>query len=144
MFKAIYGVDINKDYLDECKKRYPCLSGEFETICTDLLKADLKLPSSDLLVANLLIEYIGYQCFQNVVKLVMPKYVSCIIQINTEDSFVSDSPYLHVFDRLDEVHHQMQGNALINHMQKIEYKLQLKQERVLPNGKKLVRVDFVQ
>lgn len=29
-----------------------------------------------------------------------PKYVSCIIQINIDDSWVSDSPYIHVFIRL--------------------------------------------
>ena len=37
--------------------------------------------------------------------------ISCIIQINAETSFVSDSSYLHVFDRLDEVHHQMEEIA---------------------------------
>ena len=143
-FEAIYGVDINKNYLDECKRRYSHLSSEFETICTDLMRADLQLPNSDLLIANLLIEYIGYECFQRVVKIVMPKYVSCIIQINTQNSFVSDSPYLHVFDRLDEVHHQMEENTLLKHMQEIDYRVDLKQERNLPNGKKLVRMDFVQ
>ncbi|MGN0352048.1 MAG: class I SAM-dependent methyltransferase [Roseburia sp.] len=142
-FRIVYGVDINSNYLDECKKRYSELKGIFDTICVDLLSDKLSLPYSDLLVANLLIEYIGYECFQRVVKLVKPKYVSCIIQINTEKSFVSESPYLHVFDRLDEVHHQMEENDLINHMQEIGYTKELIKERTLPNGKKLVRVDFV-
>lgn len=143
-FDVIYGVDINKNYLNECKKRYSYLANGFEAICTDLLSTDLQLPNADLLVANLLIEYIGYECFQRVVKLVMPKYVSCIIQINTENSFVSDSPYVHVFDRLDEVHHQMEENALINYMREIDYKVEVRQERDLPNGKKLVRMDFLE
>ena len=72
-----------------------------------------KLPNAELLVANLLIEYIGYDCFQKTVEHVCPKYVSCIIQINIDDSWVSDSPYIHVFDKLDEVHHQMEENLLI-------------------------------
>lgn len=141
-FRTVYGVDINSDYLDECRKRYPELEGTFDTICVDLLSDDLNLPYSDLLVANLLIEYIGYECFQRVVKLVKPKHVSCIIQINTEKSFVSETPHLHVFDRLDEVHHQMEENALIRHMQEIGYTEELMKERDLPNGKKLVRIDF--
>ena len=41
-------------------------------------------------MANLLVEYIGYECFQRIVGLVNPLYVSCIIQINTGESFVSD------------------------------------------------------
>lgn len=53
-----------------------------------------KLPKADMVIANLLIEYIGYECFQNAIRQVNPKYVSCIIQINMEDSWVSDSPYL--------------------------------------------------
>lgn len=61
-----------------------------------------------MLIANLLIEYIGYECFQNVVKMTSSQYVSCIIQINEDSGFVSDSPYLHAFDSLEHVHHQME------------------------------------
>jgi len=140
--EKVFGVDINKDYLDECEKRYPELCGTLDTICADLMRENLHLPNSDLLIANLLIEYVGYECFKKVVALVNPKHVSCIIQINTEESFVSDSPYLHVFDRLDEVHHQMEKTALINSMQEIGYAKELVEEKNLPNRKKLVRIDF--
>jgi len=44
------------------------------------------------------------------VEQVQPKYVSCIIQINIDDSWVYDSPYIHVFDDLDKVHYQMERN----------------------------------
>lgn len=141
-FKIVYGVDINQSYLEECKKRYSELENIFETICADLLDDNLQLPYSDLLVANLLVEYIGYECFQKVVKLVNPKWLSCIIQVNTNDSFVSDSPYLHVFDRLNEVHHQLEENKLIDCIQEIGYIKELINERNLPNGKRLVRIDF--
>lgn len=142
-FEAVYGVDINQDYLEACKKRYPELEGIFHTICADLLSDSLYLPNSEMLIANLLIEYIGYECFQRVVKLVSPQYVSCIIQINTDTSFVSDSPYLHSFDRLEEVHCQLEGEELVGRMQEIGYKMELMKEKKLPNGKKLVRIDFV-
>lgn len=61
---------------------------------------DITLPHADLVIANLLVEYIGYPRFQRAVTQIHPAYVSCIIQINVDDSFVSDSPYLHVFDGL--------------------------------------------
>lgn len=76
-------------------------------------------------------------------KKVNPKYVSCVIQINTETHFVSDSPYLHVFDRLDEVHHEIKESELINSLQEIGYTQVLTNKRDLPNGKKLSRIDFV-
>lgn len=142
VFDKVYGVDINENYLNTCSDRYSELHGILEIFCSDVTKDKTILPYADLLVANLFIEYIGYHCFQKVVSQVSPKYVSCIIQINTDISFVSDSPYMHVFDRLDEVHHQMEELALIDAMHKIGYKKEIQTERILPNGKKLVRMDF--
>ncbi|MBR4083182.1 MAG: methyltransferase type 11 [Lachnospiraceae bacterium] len=140
--KKVYGVDVNQDFLAECKKRYGALGDVLETIGADLLDNNLQLPHSGLLVANLLVEYIGYECFQRVVGLVKPFYVSCIIQINTGESFVSDSPYVHAFDCLEEVHHQMDEKNLTDCMSQIGYELKQTTEQILPNGKKLVRLDF--
>ena len=67
-----------------------------------------------------------------------PRYVSSIIQINTEENWVSESPYLHVFDGLEQVHHPMEEHALEQSMLEI-YNHPIKiLERMLPNGKKLV------
>ena len=141
--KKVYGVDVNQKFLDECKRRYSELGDVFETICVDLLGENVQLPGAELLVANLLIEYIGYECFQKIIRLIKPSYVSCIIQINTGDSFVSDSPYIHAFDCLEEVHHQMEESNLADCMSKIGYQMKKTMEQVLPNGKKFVRLDFV-
>lgn len=75
-------------------------------------------------------------------KTVKPKYVSCVIQLNTDTSFVSDSPYIHTFDCLEEVHHQMEETELINYMQMISYKFLMTEEKKLPNGKKFLKIDF--
>jgi hypothetical protein len=141
--KKVYGVDVNQDFLAECKKRYESLGDVLETIRADLTDERLELPHSGLLVANLLVEYIGYKCFQRIVGLVKPSYVSCIIQINTSDSFVSDSPYLHAFDCLEEVHHQMDEQSLTDCMSQIGYGLKYTAEKLLPNGKKFVRLDYI-
>lgn len=141
-FKKVYGIDINQNYLNEVKNRYSDISDILECIRLNLLEETYKLPKSELLIANLLIEYIGYDCFQNTVKQVQPKYVSCIIQINTDNRFVSDSPYLHAFDRLEQVHHQMEEKALEKAMIDIDYHTIRNSEKILPNGKKLVQIDF--
>ena len=102
-----------------------------------------KLPHAELVIANLLIEYIGYEAFQNAIQIIGPKYVSCVIQINTDDAeWVSDSPYIHVFDRLDEVHHQMDEQKLEASMKEIGYVLTLRTSEALPNGKALLRIDY--
>lgn len=138
----VYGIDVNKEYLSATENRYENLTGILECICVDLLAEADKLPQADLLIANLLIEYIGYECFQKVVKVTDPQYVSCIIQINEDEGFVSDSPYMHVFDNLDSVHHQMAEQELRNSMDAIDYQLIQMLEQKLPNGKKLVQLDF--
>ncbi len=138
----VYGVDVNSSYLEETAHRYPDLDGLLECLCINLLNEADKLPKADMIIANLLVEYIGYDCFQYVVRQVVPKYVSCIIQINTEDSWVSDSPYLHVFDRLEQVHHQIEERSLEKIMLEIGFHAIKKNEHKLPNGKKLVQTDF--
>lgn len=141
-FKKIYGIDINEEYLRKVNERYSYISDILKCICLNLLEETDKLPKAELLIANLLIEYIGYDCFKKAVKQVQPKYVSCIIQINTDNSWVSDSPYIHAFDDLDKVHHQIEENSLTKAMKDIGYKMIKQSENLLPNGKKLVQLDF--
>lgn len=141
-YQKLYGIDINTEYLKAVEERYSDISEILECIQVDLIDETNKLPNAELLVANLLIEYIGYDCFQKAVEHVCPKYVSCIIQINADGNWVSDSPYIHVFDDLDKVHHQMEENLLIQAMKDIGYNLITQTESLLPNGKKLVQLDF--
>lgn len=141
-FQKVYGVDINASYLQAVVQRYPALDSLLECFCINLIDETDQLPKADMIIANLVIEYIGYECFQKAVKQVDPKYVSCIIQINTEDTWVSDSPYLHVFDGLEQIHHQMEEQALEKTMLAINYPLVKTLEHPLPNGKKLVQMDF--
>lgn len=141
-FEKVYGVDINSSYLKEVIRRYPDLNGLLECLCINLMDEVNQLPKAELIIANLLIEYIGYECFQNTIQHVNPKYVSCIIQINMEDNWVSDSPYLHVFDGLDQVHYQMEEQTLEQTMLEIGYHKIKTLEHMLPNGKKLVQIDF--
>lgn len=141
-FKKVYGVDINSSYLQSAEQRYPNLSGIIECLCINLIDEANKLPKADMVIANLLVEYIGYNCFQKAIVQVKPKYVSCIIQINTGDNWVSDSPYLHVFDGLDRVHNQIEKKKLEKTMHEIDYRTVKTLEYMLPNCKKLVQIDF--
>ena len=142
-YSTVYGVDINEKYLRSVSERYSQLSGVLECLHIDLTDASDKLPHADLLIANLLIEYIGYAAFGDVVLHVQPEFVSCVIQLNTDTkNWVSDSPYLHAFDRLDEIHCQMEVEPLTAAMKKLGYFPTLQTADPLPNGKSLVRLDF--
>ena len=142
-FQNVYAVDINPHYLEQCKARHAALNGILECICLDLTDSNITLPRCELVTADLLIEYIGLTCFQRVVEKIKPICISCIIQADGEkQGFVSDSPYIHVFDGLDIVHSQIGEEELKSAMKEIDYRLTERAEQVLPNGKKLVMLDF--
>ncbi len=141
-YRAVYGVDVNGVYLREVQKRYPELEDILHCLCLDLRTESAGLPPAELLIANLLVEYIGYDCFQKVLAIVKPKYVSCGIQLDTGETFVSDSPYLHAFDGLDDIHSRIDAAELTGYVRRAGYTCLGTKEYPLPNGKKLLRVDF--
>ena len=142
-YDSVLAVDINEDYLKAAAKRHLGLQDVLEFLCLDLSAEAEKLPHAELVIANLLVEYIGCDVFQQVICRVNPDWVSCVIQINDDKAeWVSDSPYLHAFDRLDEVHHQMEESLLTEAMKFAGYEKILQEEDPLPNGKKFIRLDY--
>lgn len=140
--KRVYGVDINESFLEACAERYPQLKEILIPVLCDLQSEDIKLPQADIVIADLIIEYIGYVNFQKAVKKADPQFVSCVIQINSGNCFVSDSPYLHAFDRLQEVHREIDEEGVIQAMSEIGYAPVCRQSTSLPNKKSLLRLDF--
>ena len=142
-YSKVYGVDINREYLKAVSERYKNLDGVLECLQINLINDYDKLPESQLVIANLLVEYIGYQVFQKAIIKAKSLYVSCVIQINKDvNNWVSDSPFLHAFDRLDEVHCQMEEQGLKKAMEEIGYGVLMVKSYGLPNGKELFRMDF--
>lgn len=139
-FSKVYAVDINSEYLQQCAKRFP--DPVFEWHCLDLTEQADKLPHAELLIANLLIEYIGCECFVNIAQIVCPKLISCVIQRNQDNGFVSPSPYLHAFDCLDSVHRIIREDALKTALNTVGYKAIKQSIRTMPNGTSLIRLDF--
>lgn len=142
-YQTVYGIDINEDYLKESYIRHKDKSLVFRCLQLDLINESDKLPHAELVIANLLVEYIGYRAFNQAVLKIDPEYVSVVIQINTDtNAWVSDSPYLHSFDRLDEVHHQMEKEELNNCLKEAGYAFTGSSRENLPNGKALLRLDY--
>lgn len=139
----VYGIDINQNYLDSCKERYENLKS-----CLVLKKLDLSnikndLPEVDIIIANLFIEYIGIDMFIKQLSKNSPKYVSCVVQKNPDNNFMSDSPYVRAFDEVSEMHKDIEKSSLVEAMNTIGYSLIFSEDHLLPNMKKLVRLDFI-
>lgn len=139
-YEKVYAVDINQNYLEECAARYP--NPIFEFIRADLSAPAAPLPHAELLIANLLIEYIGCDRFCSAVQKIAPRRVSCVIQQNGGSGFVSDSPYLHSFDGLESVHRDIDKRRLSAALAIIGYRCVAQGERTMPNGTALIRLDF--
>lgn len=140
--KTVYGIDINKNYLDICNEKYKNLKD-----CLVLKKLDLSnlsndLPKVDIVIANLFIEYIGIDIFIKQLSKNFPQYVSCVIQKNPDINFVSDSPYIKSFDEISLLHKDIEKASLVKAMNTIGYSLIFSEEYLLPNMKKFIRLDF--
>lgn len=141
-YEIVYGIDVNEDYLAACAARYPALVGCVQTLCLDLTDEGRELPKADLVIADMLIEYIGVEVFAHRMRENAPRWVSCVIQKNVDNSFVSNSPYLHVFDGIAELHTDIDARALIAAMEDAGYRAVLTEAEALPNGKRFLRLDF--
>ena len=141
-FQAVYGVDINAAYLRECQRRYPEWKEVFIPIEADLLDERIQLPHCDLLIANLLVEYIGYTRFQTLAKQSSAVWIRVVILQDFAEGFVSDSPDLPSFAALNTIHEQLQEVKLTRSMLSINYSLSKRTLYPLPNGKALLRLDY--
>lgn len=143
--KKVFGIDINPKYLDECKKRYTNLRDKLELICCDLNDVTTILPYSNILICNLIIEYLGVNKFIELISNNKDKVniISCVIQKNNSNSFVSTSSLASAFDPIAAIHKDIEENQLILGFLNIGFTMVKKESYSLPNGKEFIRMDFL-
>lgn len=139
----VYGVDVNGEYLKKCTERFPKLKDVFVPVCCDFADKNIVFPIVDMVIANLFIEYVGVECFAEKIAEIAPKYISAIIQLDKNETFVSDSPYINAFDGLETIHYQIDKNQLISSLENKSYKSIFEKIDNLPNGKQFIRLDFI-
>lgn len=142
--KTIYGFDVNEQYIEACRFRYPQLIHCMELACCDLSQANMQLPESDLLICNLIIEYLGVKPFTDLIKNNKKQVnaLSCVIQKNMHNSFVSHSEYTAALEPLSGIHHDIDANELTYSLANMGFLLQATFYYDLPNGKEFIRLDF--
>ena len=102
--------------MQECQRCYPEWQEVFIPIEADLLDERIQLPHCDLLIANLLMEYIGYTRFQTLAKQSSAVWIRVVIQQDFAEGFVSDFPDLPSFVALNTIHEQLQEVKLTRSM----------------------------
>lgn len=138
----VYGIDINQEYLNVCYSRYGHLAQHLNLQKLDLSDLNTTIPTVDLVIANLLIEYIGVNIFVKHMQKIQPLYVSSVIQKNSTSDFVSKSPYTECFNKISGVHTDVNQDLLIKSMETIHMDLISFDEVLLPNKKAFIQLNF--
>ncbi|TCL02085.1 class I SAM-dependent methyltransferase [Sodalis ligni] len=139
----VYGIDVNEQYLHACQNRFTTLDSILELRHADLTLSDAYVPEVEIIVANLVIEYIGLNIFTKLLAENPPKYVSCVIQINCENAFVSSTPFEEHFEEISSFHNDINEKQLIKTLQLIGFRNNFVKAHSLPNKKNFLRLDFV-
>lgn len=142
--KTVYGVDINPDYLQECRRRFdPDMGPRLKLVQMDLSAEEAEWPKADLLLADLLIEYVGIKHFCQKAAQSQAAYISCVIQsASTGQGFVSESPQQAQFAKIGKLHHDVDPDILCTELAKYKFVLVLHEAFPLPDGKCFLRFDF--
>lgn len=140
----VTGIDVNQEYLAECRRRFGrALGSRLQLKHMDLTDEDARLEPADLLIADLLIEYIGVRTFCKRISEVQAEYVSCVIQSSgVGEEFISQSPYQEQLKAIGELHRDVSADELCAGLMELNYVCILECAEKLPNGKRLVRLDF--
>ena len=141
---VVYGYDVNPDYLVACDARYRDSFADRLHLVEARIDRSLMIERVGLLIANLIIEYVGAEEFvafaaANVRSIGV---LSCVIQRNGAESFVSSTDYSSSLDALASVSSDIDPDALTSALSDAGFLALGRHEYPLPNGKTLLRQDF--
>ncbi len=141
--KKVFAVDINKQYLDVCHKRYKDFNEKIIYINSDISKKDFILPQAALWIFNLVIEYTGIDKFTDMIKR-SPQIetLSCVVQKNNGNLFVSNSSLAKHFDGLSSIEHNISAKELKSSLLLLNLACIAEKKYILPNKKEFIRMDF--
>lgn len=140
--KIVYGVDINETYLKACQSRFPELKDRLRLLCRNVSDIDISLPTADYVIANLFMEYVGIDIFTMQLLKISPLHVSCVIQKNREEAFVSQSPYMNSFKEISAIHRDISETKLTDSMENIGYRFAGKEKYCLPGNKSFIQLEY--
>ena len=111
----------------------------------DKIKINNILDNADLIIANLVIEHIHLDNFIDILKQLTERnrIISCVIQYNPDGALISNSGYEHTTYCLLPIIEEQTEEEISNRVISAGYKLIFKKVYDLPNGKSLIRLDYI-
>lgn len=142
---TVAGYDINPAYLESCRERYGQRFGERLALTECSIDRSLVLPPTGLLIANLIVEYVGVDEFAAFVARNASSIgvLSCATQSNQGVGIVSSTAYAGAFDGVESIATEVDAAALSDALRESGFVETVTREYSLPNSKALVRQDFI-
>lgn len=140
----VHGYDLNPDYLRVCEARHRDRLSHRLHLHHTAITQTLTLPRVDLVIANLIIEYIGLPEFAAFAAHNAESIgaLSCVVQHNHDAGFVSTTAHAAAFDGLAGISNDIDTDQLTAELLRAGFSETAGQEHPLPNQKTLRRRDF--
>lgn len=141
--RIVYGIDVNDSFLETCRSRYADRIGLLQTRLIDLNHDYFTEDTVDLVVANLVLEFIDILRFIGQLKLVSQAgtIVSMVFQVIHNAPFVSCSG-VKAIDCLSGFKQEVERDVLEAQLRCEGFVLINELHHMLHDGKELVRLDF--
>ncbi|NTW84105.1 MAG: methyltransferase domain-containing protein [Chlorobiaceae bacterium] len=141
--RTVYGIDINEHFLKLCTARYAGSISSLQTRCLDLNHAYFSESTVDLVVVNLVLEFIDSERFIGQLRQVMKKgtVVSIVFQIRHDAPQISSSG-VKAMDVLSGFKREVDREFLEKQLYMAGLVRIREQSRIMGDGKELVRIDF--
>ncbi len=140
---VVYGYDINIDFLNECQKIYGNLDYTLILNNIDLTSKDTKIELCDILIFNLVVEYIGMHNFIHIITKSKPTYISVVLQMTCgKDDVISDSPYKNILNNVLTIRTEVFPQDLTRMLELIGYQFQYSKTYKINPCKLFIRMDY--
>ncbi len=140
---VVYGYDINIDFLNECQKTYGNLDYTLILNNIDLTSKDTKIELCDILIFNLVVEYIGMHNFIHIITKSKPTYISVVLQMTCgKDDVISDSPYKNILNNVLTIRTEVFPQDLTRMLELIGYQFQYSKTYKINPCKLFIRMDY--
>ena len=141
--RIVYGIDINDDFLKTCRSRYTKKNWSLETLYLDLHREYFCEDTVDLVIANLVLEFIDIDRFTDQLKAVSRKgtIVSVVFQVRHNAPFISGSG-INAIECLSGYIQEVDRSLLESRLKRDGFALIKELHHMLHDGKELVRLDF--
>lgn len=139
----VYGYDINSYFLDECHRQHEYSNYKLILSKVDLADKKVHVNPCDILISNLVIEYIGKYNFIRIINKSHPTHISVVLQMTFDkEKAISDSPYKNVLCHVSAIRTEIFPQNLTNILGSIGYHLVYSKMYEIDQYKSFIRMDF--